>query len=145
MRHDRAEIWAGLKSPIVAQQDIAEALGLPQDRVTVNVVTGGGSFGRKLFFDAALEAAESRRRCGKPVKLMWHRADDARVRAAATRWAPRGSGRPYLAGQVLTFEQRHTSVETDFSHGLGEMHHRHGGRPAGRARQPRLRRRRSSR
>jgi isoquinoline 1-oxidoreductase beta subunit len=27
----------------------------------------------------------------------------------------------YLLGNVLTYEQRHTSTETDFSHGLGEM------------------------
>ncbi len=27
----------------------------------------------------------------------------------------------YLAGQVLSFEQRHTCLSTDFSHGLGEM------------------------
>jgi isoquinoline 1-oxidoreductase beta subunit len=27
----------------------------------------------------------------------------------------------YLAGQVLSFEQRHTSVATDFGHGLGEI------------------------
>jgi isoquinoline 1-oxidoreductase beta subunit len=27
----------------------------------------------------------------------------------------------YLLGNVLTYEQRHTSVQTDFGHGLGEM------------------------
>ncbi|MET7903250.1 molybdopterin cofactor-binding domain-containing protein [Streptomyces sp. NPDC005336] len=120
VRSDRATVWAGLKSPIVAQGDIAKAVGLPQNAVTVNVVTGGGSFGHKLFGDAAIEAAKISKVMGKPVKLMWHRADEprqgrvhpmARSRIRAT----------YLAGEVLTFEQRHTSVVTDFSHGLGEM------------------------
>ncbi|MET9972543.1 molybdopterin cofactor-binding domain-containing protein, partial [Streptomyces sp. NPDC006356] len=76
VRSDRAEIWSSLKSPIVAQQTIAAKLGLPIHAVTVHVTEGGGSFGRKLFFDAALEAAEVSQKTGKPVKLMWHRADD---------------------------------------------------------------------
>ena len=124
VRDDRATVWAGLKSPIVAQGQIAEAVGLPQDKVTVHVVTGGGSFGHKLFGDAALEAAKISKAMGKPVKLLWHRADEPRQ----GRVHPMATSRiraTYLAGQVLTFEQRHTSVATDFGHGLGEMitHH----------------------
>ncbi|MDI5983042.1 molybdopterin cofactor-binding domain-containing protein, partial [Amycolatopsis magusensis] len=69
VRADRAEIWSGLKSPIVAQQTIAAALGLPVDKVTVHVVQAGGSFGRRLFFDAALEAALVSKACGRPVRL----------------------------------------------------------------------------
>ncbi|MDX3231054.1 molybdopterin cofactor-binding domain-containing protein [Streptomyces sp. ME19-01-6] len=120
VRSDRATVWAGLKVPIVAQGDIAKAVGLPQNAVTVNVVTGGGSFGHKLFADPAIEAAKISKAMGKPVKLMWHRADEPRQ----GRVHPMATSRiraTYLAGQVLTFEQRHTSVVTDFSHGLGEM------------------------
>jgi isoquinoline 1-oxidoreductase subunit beta len=120
VRSDRAEIWAALKSPIVAKQAIAAKLGLPQSRVTVHVVEGGGSFGRKLFFDAALEAAEVSRKLGKPVKLMWHRADDARqgrVHPMATSRVRIG----YLGDTVLSYQQRHTSVSTDLGHGLGEI------------------------
>ncbi|MFI7005257.1 molybdopterin cofactor-binding domain-containing protein [Streptomyces sp. NPDC050145] len=120
VRSDKATVWAGLKSPIVAQGDIAKAVGLPMGAVKVNVVTGGGSFGHKLFGDAAIEAAKISKAMGKPVKLMWHRADEPRQ----GRVHPMATSRiraTYLAGQVLTFEQRHTSVVTDFSHGLGEM------------------------
>ncbi|PKW25817.1 molybdopterin cofactor-binding domain-containing protein [Phycicoccus duodecadis] len=119
VRSDRATVWAGLKAPIVAQRDIAEAVGLPQGAVTVNVVTGGGSFGHKLFGDAATEAAVISKAMGKPVKLLWHRADEPRQ----GRVHPMATSRvraTMLAGQVLTFEQRHTSVVTDFGHGLGE-------------------------
>ena len=120
VRADRATVWAGLKSPITAQERIAQELGLPVDAVTVHVVQAGGSFGRRLFFDGALEAAKISQAMGKPVKLMWHRADDARV----------GRGHPmstskvravHAGGQVLAFQQTHTSVETDFRHGLGEI------------------------
>ncbi|MEU4563566.1 molybdopterin cofactor-binding domain-containing protein [Actinoplanes sp. NPDC023936] len=120
VRGGRAEIWSALKSPIVAQQTIAARLGLPPGRVTVHVTEGGGSFGRKLFFDAALEAAEVSEKIGKPVKLMWHRADDSRQ----GRTHPMATSRvriAYAGGLVLGFEQRHTSVTTDLGHGLGEL------------------------
>ena len=115
----KAEIWSPMKIPIVAQYEIAQKLGLPQTAVTAHVMTGGGSFGRRLFHDAALEAAEASQKMGKPAKLMWHRADDCRqgrvhpmahskIRAV---FGPEG---------VVGYEQHHTSVRTDFSHGFGE-------------------------
>ncbi len=120
VRSDRAEIWSGLKSPITAQEKIASLLEMTPDQVKVHVVTGGGSFGRKLFFDGALEAAEISQKMGKPVKLMWHRADDSRAGRAHPMAISRVRA-SYLAGEVLTYEQRHTSVVTDNSHGLGEI------------------------
>ncbi|HEX6522911.1 MAG TPA: molybdopterin cofactor-binding domain-containing protein [Streptosporangiaceae bacterium] len=115
-----AEIWSSLKTPIVAQGQIAAALGLPASAVTVHVTQGGGSFGRHLFHDAALEAALASQAMGKPVKLSWSRTDTFRqgrthpmcisqVRAS------------YLLGNVVTYQQLHTSVQTDFGHGLGDM------------------------
>ncbi|MFC9909790.1 molybdopterin cofactor-binding domain-containing protein [Streptomyces sp. NPDC127197] len=120
VRADSAEIWAGLKSPIVAQEQIAHRLGLPSGAVRVHVTEGGGSFGRKLFYDAASEAAEISKAMGKPVKLMWHRADDFRQ----GRTHPMSTSRvraTYTPGEVLTYAQRHTSVATDFGHGIGEI------------------------
>ncbi|HEV7931164.1 MAG TPA: molybdopterin cofactor-binding domain-containing protein [Actinomadura sp.] len=114
-----AEIWSGLKTPIDAQQMIAQKLGLPQDAVKVHVVEGGGSFGRKLFFDAALEAAEISQKMGKPVKLMWHRTDDFRHGRAHPMCYSRIRAN-YALGNVVSYEQRHASVATDFAHGLGE-------------------------
>ncbi|MFF3912119.1 molybdopterin cofactor-binding domain-containing protein [Streptomyces sp. NPDC001852] len=120
VRDDSAEIWGSLKSPIVAQEQIALKLGLPVAAVKVHVTEGGGSFGRKLFYDAAAEAAEISRAMGKPVKLMWHRTDDFRQ----GRTHPMATSRvraTYALGQVLTYDQRHTSVATDFGHGVGEI------------------------
>ncbi|MFF7638304.1 molybdopterin cofactor-binding domain-containing protein [Kitasatospora sp. NPDC008050] len=120
VRPGRAEVWGSLKSPIVAQGAIAAKLGLLPGAVTVHVTQGGGSFGRKLFFDAALEAAEISQLMGKPVKLMWHRTDEFRQ----GRTHPMSVSRVravHALGQVLSFEQRHSSVATDFGHGLGEI------------------------
>ena len=120
VRPGRAEIWSCLKSPVWAQEQIALNLGLPVNRVVVHVTQGGGSFGRHLFADAAFEAAAISKAIGKPVKLMWHRTDNFRQ----GRVHPMCTSRvriTYLGGNVIAFDQRHTSVATDFSHGLGEL------------------------
>ncbi|SDL18820.1 xanthine dehydrogenase family protein molybdopterin-binding subunit [Nonomuraea jiangxiensis] len=120
VRKGRAEIWAGLKSPILARQEIAAALGLPERQVTVHVTQSGGSFGRKLFADAAVEAARISKAVGRPVKLMWSRIDDMRHGRArpASHHKIRAT---YTRGKVLTYEHRVAAVETDFRHGVGEM------------------------
>ncbi|MEV7612706.1 molybdopterin cofactor-binding domain-containing protein [Streptomyces sp. NPDC089799] len=120
VRADRAEIWSGLKSPIVARQTIAAELGLPVGKVTVHVVQAGGSFGRRLFFDGALEAARVSKACGRPVRLMWTRVDDTRHgrMRPATHHRIRAT---YALGEVLSFEHRVAAAETDFRHGLGEI------------------------
>ncbi|WP_042364084.1 molybdopterin cofactor-binding domain-containing protein [Streptacidiphilus neutrinimicus] len=120
VRSDSAEIWASVKAPITAQEEIAAQLGLPVGAVTVHVTQGGGSFGRKLFHDAALEAAEVSKAMGKPVRLMWHRTDDFRHGRAHPMSISRVRA-TYSLGQVLTLDQRHTSVATEFGHGLGEI------------------------
>ncbi|MFF3875829.1 molybdopterin cofactor-binding domain-containing protein [Streptomyces sp. NPDC001978] len=120
VRKDSAEIWASLKTPITAQEQIALQLGLPVSAVKLHITEGGGSFGRRLFFDAAAEAAEISQKMGKPVRLMWHRTDDFRH----GRTHPMATSRAratYALGEVLTYQQHHTSVATDFSHGVGEI------------------------
>ncbi|BBC38004.1 Isoquinoline 1-oxidoreductase [Streptomyces graminofaciens] len=119
VREDRAEVWSGLKSPIVAQAAIAKAVGLPVSKVKVHVVQSGGSFGRRLFHDAALEAAVVSKKSGRPVRLMWSRIDDMRHgrMRPATHHRVRAT---YAAGQVLTFTHQVAAVETDFRHGLGD-------------------------
>lgn len=119
VRAGEAELWFASKTPIVAKQTIAGELGLPEDKVTVHVTRAGGSFGRRLFFDAPLEAAQVSKAISKPVKLMWTRNDDmrhGRLRPA-THHKIRAT---YALGQVLTYEHRMASVEVDFRHGLGE-------------------------
>jgi isoquinoline 1-oxidoreductase subunit beta len=120
VRSDRAELWFASKSPIVAAQTVAATLGLPVDRVTVHVVRGGGSFGRRLFFDPAVEAALVSRAVGRPVRLLWTRADDmhhGRMRPASHHKARA----THLLGAVVAYEHRMGSVTLDGSHGLGEL------------------------
>jgi isoquinoline 1-oxidoreductase beta subunit len=120
VRADRAELWLPAKSPIVAAQAVALKLGLPVDRVTLHVVRGGGSFGRRLFFDPAIEAALVSKQVGRPVRLLWTRADD--TRHGRHRPASHHRARAvHLLGAVLGYHHRMGSVRLDGSHGLGEI------------------------
>jgi isoquinoline 1-oxidoreductase beta subunit len=120
VRADRAELWLPSKSPIVAAQTVAVALGMPADRVTLHVVRGGGSFGRRLFFDPAIEAALVSQAVGRPVRLLWTRADD--MRHGRLRPASHHRARAtHVLGQVLGYEHRMASITLDGSHGLGEL------------------------
>ncbi|HEY2220415.1 molybdopterin cofactor-binding domain-containing protein [Actinomycetospora sp.] len=119
VKANSATIWGPSKSPIAAQAEIAKKLGIPQNSVTFHVMEGGGSFGRKLFFDAAEEAALISKAMGKPVKLMWTRSDDSRQ----GRTHPMATCRiraNVTADAVTSFEIRHTSVATEVNPGLSE-------------------------
>ncbi|MFI0351161.1 molybdopterin cofactor-binding domain-containing protein [Actinomadura sp. 9N407] len=120
VRSGSAEIWSSLKAPGDAQTEIAKRLGLPVTAVKVHVVEGGGSFGRRLHPDAAVEAAEISRKMGKPVKLSWSRTDSVRQGRVHPMCVSRVRA-TYRGGNVLSYEQRHVSTETSFSHGFGDM------------------------
>lgn len=73
----KCEIFACVQSPQAVRDDVAKALGLTADDVTVNVTLLGGGFGRKSKGDFATEAALlSRAMDGQPVKVVWTRTDD---------------------------------------------------------------------
>ncbi|WP_231626602.1 molybdopterin cofactor-binding domain-containing protein [Streptomyces apocyni] len=119
VRADGATVWTAAQSPIAARAAVAKAVGLASAKVDLKVVQAGGSFGRRLFHDAAIEAAQVSKGAGRPVRLMWSRVDDMR----------HGRMRPpthhklraiYAAGKVLSFEHRMACAETDVRHGLGD-------------------------
>ena len=120
VRADRAEIWSGLQSPIVTQQAVAADLGLPLDKVKVHVVPSGGSFGRRLFWDATLQAVQASKALGRPCRLMYHRTDDMRHGRVRPPMYQRARA-TMLLGQVIAFEQRIAGVRLDTRHGFGEM------------------------
>jgi isoquinoline 1-oxidoreductase beta subunit len=120
VRKDRAEVWSSLKSPIMTQGILALILGMQQNQVKAHVVEAGGSFGRHLFSDAAFEAAAISQKMGKPVKLMWHRTDNFRQGRVHPMCTSRVRA-VHSGSTVLSFDQRHTSVATDFTMGFGDL------------------------
>lgn len=120
IRSNGGTVWSGMKIPIIATQVIEDDLGLPRGSVVGHVMQAGGSFGRRLYFDGAYEAAQISKACGRPVKLMFTRVDD--MRHGRGRAASHHLVRATLAaGDVVAFEHHVASIETDWRHGLGEV------------------------
>lgn len=72
----KVELWAPTQNPQNAKSEVAKALGLSENDVTVHVTLMGGGFGRRLVSDFAIEAAEISKASGKAVKLTWTRKED---------------------------------------------------------------------
>jgi isoquinoline 1-oxidoreductase subunit beta len=121
---DSAEIWVASKSPTGAQSAVASAVGLSADQVTLHVIRAGGSFGRRIYHEPAVEAARVSKAIGHPVKLMWTRNDDMRH----GRVRPRSHHQlravytdlPAVPREVLSYEHRASCVELDLGSGTGQ-------------------------
>ncbi|MGB5287285.1 MAG: molybdopterin cofactor-binding domain-containing protein, partial [Ignavibacteriaceae bacterium] len=72
----KAELWAPSQNPQNVRSEVAKALSISEDDVTVHVTLMGGGFGRRLVSDFAVEAAEISKAIEKPVKLTWTREED---------------------------------------------------------------------
>lgn len=113
VRADRAELWFSSQTPMDARDTIASAVGLPASKVRVHVMRGGGSFGRRLDSDAAIEAALISKAAHRPVKLMWSRADD--IRHGRMRPASHHRIRAsHAGGRVVAFTHMTASVSESF-------------------------------
>jgi isoquinoline 1-oxidoreductase subunit beta len=110
---DRCEIWVPTQTPETAQAQTAKLLNLPLDSVKVNVTLLGGGFGRRLFADYVPEAVEISRSIGKPVQVVWTRADDMRFGFFHPPDVVRITGGLDRAGNPVAWKQR--SIGCDLS------------------------------
>jgi isoquinoline 1-oxidoreductase beta subunit len=76
------EVWNGEQFQAIDAPSIARVVGVPADKVTINVLYAGGSFGRRAnpMADYPMEAAAITKAANTkaPVKLVWTREEDMR-------------------------------------------------------------------
>jgi isoquinoline 1-oxidoreductase beta subunit len=75
-KSDSAEVWIGTQVIVRVQNAVAQALGLPPQKVTVHNHLIGGGFGRRLEPDMAAHAARIAQKVQGPVKVIWTREED---------------------------------------------------------------------
>jgi len=73
---DKVELVGPIQTPKWTQSRVAELLERELEEVTIDMTRMGGGFGRRLYGDFALEAAEISSLVKKPVKLIFTREDD---------------------------------------------------------------------
>jgi isoquinoline 1-oxidoreductase beta subunit len=120
VRDGECELWAPTQVPGAAGESVAQALGIPRERVKVHITFIGGGFGRRLIQDYAVEAALISRDAGAPVQIVWTREDDIRhdfYRPAACHVMHAGLD---AQGKLLSWRHRGSSpsIET-FYNGTG--------------------------
>ncbi len=73
---DKARLIGPTQTPSSAQSQVAKAIGIPEANITVELTKMGGGFGRRLYNEPAIEAANISKITGLPIKLQWTREDD---------------------------------------------------------------------
>jgi len=116
---DKIEVWAPVQSPYGTREDIAKAMGVPVENVTVHVTLLGGGFGRKSKCDFAIEAAKlSKMQGGAPVRVQWTREDDLQHAFYHTTSVERIEAALDKSGKVVGW--RHRTVAPSIASTFGE-------------------------
>ncbi len=76
VRPDGCDVWVGNQVVSRTQAAVAEATGLPRDKVRVYNHLLGGGFGRRLEVDYVAQAARIAKQVAAPVKVIWTREED---------------------------------------------------------------------
>lgn len=113
---NNCEVWAPTQAPNSLQEEAAQMLKLPREKVKVHVTIIGGGFGRRLANDYAFEAIEVSRAIRAPVQVLWSRPDDTRHGHFQAASVHRLSGGFDETGNLIRW--RHTKV--------GSLHNLHG-------------------
>ncbi|MEJ5376489.1 MAG: molybdopterin cofactor-binding domain-containing protein [bacterium] len=72
----RVTVWASTQAPFIVRTQVAQALGLEPSKVRVITPFVGGGFGGKTMAPQAVEAARLARIIGRPVQVVWDRAEE---------------------------------------------------------------------
>ncbi len=73
---EKLTVWTGTQRPFGVREELASALGIPEERVRVIVPDTGSGYGGKHSGEAAIEAARLAKAAGKPVQVVWTREEE---------------------------------------------------------------------
>lgn len=73
---DRLTVWVGTQRPFGVREELAQAFRIPAAQVRVIVPDFGSGYGGKHTGEVAVEAARLARAAGRPVKVVWSRAEE---------------------------------------------------------------------
>src|SRR5690349_16690147 len=73
---DKLTVWTGTQRPFGVRGELAEAFHISEDKIRVIVPDTGSGYGGKHTGECAVEAARLARAAGKPIKLVWTRAEE---------------------------------------------------------------------
>jgi len=74
--NEKALLIGPLQKPELTEQALAARLGMPLDKIDIQITRLGGGFGRRSYAHWLLEAALISQKMNAPVKLMYSREDD---------------------------------------------------------------------
>src|SRR6202012_2641305 len=75
-RDGKLTVWTGTQRPFGVRDELAQAFGLPNEKVRVITPDTGSGYGGKHSGEAAIEVARLAKAAGKPVKLVWTRQEE---------------------------------------------------------------------
>jgi isoquinoline 1-oxidoreductase beta subunit len=73
---DKAELAGPIQTPEFMEKTVAARLGLPLEKIDIQMTRQGGGFGRRLYGHFVVEAAVISQKMNAPVKLIYTREDD---------------------------------------------------------------------
>ncbi len=73
---EKADLYGPIQTPDWTRSRVAELLEMEKEKVFIGMSRMGGGFGRRLYGDFALEAAEVSKITGLPIQLVFSREDD---------------------------------------------------------------------
>lgn len=73
---EKAELIGPIQTPEYMEKSVSARLGMPLEKIDIQMTRMGGGFGRRLYGHFLVEAAAISQKIKKPVKLIYTREDD---------------------------------------------------------------------
>ncbi|HSI77467.1 MAG TPA: molybdopterin cofactor-binding domain-containing protein [Lunatimonas sp.] len=73
---DKAEVFGPTQAPESIMGTLAHRLGLPREKIQINLARMGGGFGQRAYGHHMVEAAVISQKVGTPIKMIYSREDD---------------------------------------------------------------------